>query len=63
LSADDVFPGDELPSALNEQKQDVQRDSLQLESTTGASQFIGIAVEFQAVSEFHNVHGHIATTN
>jgi hypothetical protein len=47
---------------LDQQQQDIKRDSLKLQSTAGAAQFIGIAVEYNTVSEFDHVHGHVATT-
>jgi len=50
------------PLRSTKQEQDVQGDSLQIQSTTGAAQFIGVAVEFKTVSEFHNVRRHIDTT-
>jgi hypothetical protein len=59
---DDVLSTDELPSALDQQQQNIEGDSLQLERAASQAQFVGDAVEFKTVSEFHHVRGHIDTT-
>ena len=43
-SSDAVRPGDQLPSALDQQEQDLHGDSLQLQSTASTAQFIGAPV-------------------
>jgi hypothetical protein len=46
--------------ALDKQREDLHGYPLQLERAAGTAQFVGDAVNFQIVTEFNYVCGHVA---